>query len=162
MKKRKQISCIMLTGIFTVMINGCAKDGATGPSGKNGNANVSTFNLTASPSNWQTDGSSGWKTDFTAINFNPTLGANEVFLSTDNTNWFALPVTLSANQEIAYSFNSNSLTVDDAMIGTTPLNQPTGTMYFKIVNIPPAAMVAHPNINFKNYSEIKTTFNLPN
>lgn len=165
MKTLKQIGFVMLMGISTVMINGCAKDGAIGPAGvagKNGNANVSTSNLTVAPSDWQADGSGGWKTSFTASGFNPTVGANEVFLSDDNVNWIAMPLTVSSDETIFYSFNATSLTIDDAMIGTNPISQPTGTAYFKIVNIPPAAMIAHPDVNLKNYMEVKATFNLQN
>lgn len=164
MRTLKQIGFIMLMGVSTLMINGCKKDDDSNlqPKGNYGNANETTSNITIASGDWQVDGANGWQHTFNAIGFNPTVGANEVFLSSDNTNWVALPVTLSANQEIAYSFNSSSLTIDDAMIGTTPLNLPTNTMYIKIVSITPAMKKLNPNTNWKNYSEVKTALNLPN
>src|ERR1035437_8272191 len=107
-----------------LLFAGCSKDGATGPAGATGatgNANVQTYNLTQAPNQWTSDGYGGWKAVFTATGFNPTAGAVEVFLSSDNTNWYALPFTLSANQELLYSFNSNSITINDASIGGTAL-----------------------------------------
>ena len=163
MKTLKQVGLMMLMGISTVMINGCAgKDGAPGAQGPSGNANVTTFNQTAAPGNWQADGYSGWLCTFNVTGFNPTLGANEVYFSTDNSNWFALPLTVSSDETIAYGFNSSSLTINCTMIGTTPLNHPTNTWYFKIVNIPPAIKKLNQNTNWKNYSEVKTALNLQN
>ncbi|MHB8259193.1 MAG: hypothetical protein ACYDCN_14440 [Bacteroidia bacterium] len=159
--KKINLSLAAVVTAGMMMFTGCKKDDDTTyqPVGTYGNGNVQTTNETVASNQWTADGNGGWQTTFTATTgFDPTKGAISMFWSSDNTNWLALPVTVSANATIAYSFNSNGLTVDLAAIGTTALAQPTTTCYFKIVVVAPA--MVKPNVNVHSYTEMKAAYHL--
>ena len=147
-------------GISTVMINGCAKDGATGPAGKNGNANVNSSQFTVSPFQWQTSGGSYVATYTAPAITNGNNDAVMLYLNSSS-QWIALPYSsiVVSGDNLGFAYSTNNLTlIYQPASGTSPSN----TWTFKQVVIPPAAMVAHPNVNLNNYMEVKKAFNLPN
>jgi hypothetical protein len=153
----------LVTGIAAgiLLFTGCTKDGATGPAGAAGSANVSTHNISLTPSNWGADGYGGWYTLITTTGYDLTKGAVSTFMSNDNINWLALPAvgfTIGA-PDINYQFNATSIEIFyDAQTGVASIAQPATTLYVKIVLIPPA--MKKPSINYNNYAAVKAAYNL--
>ena len=87
MKRAKQIGLMVLMGISTVMINGCTKDGATGPAGANGISGTNGTQGTAG-----TNGTNG--TQGTA-GTNGTNGTNGSIGATGNANVQVINFTVS-------------------------------------------------------------------
>lgn len=100
MKNNILIGLLMLISI--VILNGCAKDGATGPAGKDGNANVKSQTITITESQWNHTGTVGEPGDgYEAIQTSSIItsdivskGAVMAYLSVDNLEWGSLPFTV--------------------------------------------------------------------
>ena len=170
MKKLKLSAIAVLTSITaTVVLNGCSgKDGApgaTGPAGANGsagapgNANVNTYTFSTTSSSWNVYQSTGW--DYYYINVSMDLtGGVEVYIYDNTLNaWSAMPLV---SNNVSASFETSSGTIWIVFTpanGTGSLNNP-GAFSFKAVTIPPAMQKLHPNLNYKNYSEVARTFGI--
>ena len=143
---------------MATLFMGCTKQGATGPAGANGNANVISSVYDVQPSSWSSDGSGGWYCSLTPVE-NPTLGAVEIYASTDGTDWAALPAigyTVGA-PDINYACNTTTLQVSyDAQTGTASIAKPVNLVYIKVILIPPAVMKQHPNTNWKDINEVNS------
>ena len=162
MKKVKQIGLIMLIGISTVLINGCAKDGATGPAGKDGNANVSG-STSVTTSSWTLTGGIIYSTTITWTPITQAIadkGVVMVYEQVGSSGWNALPYTL-ATVSRTFSFGAGFVNVMYTNTdGSAPSNP--GTQTYRVVAIAASGLSTHPNVNWKNYQEVKTAFGLPN
>lgn len=136
MKKNLLIICSLL-----LLITSCKKpqDGATGPAGPAGNANVSVFYVSCNSGNWSYDATNKvYFNDFLLSQISSAVlqnGTVNVFL-TDSGHSFnsALPMSYQ-NIEFNYVVQLNTLEIQVSNgAGTTPANP--GTQYFKIVVIP--------------------------
>lgn len=169
MKKVKQIGFIMLVCISTTMINGCAKDGATGPQGTpgtngtngvDGNANVVGSNtISITSSDWSL-ASSFYSTSFTSVAITQAIvnnGAVMVYEKLGNS-WQCMPYTTGLNErDFTFSvgaFKIWSHNTDDS-IPTNP-----GPQTYRIVAISASGLIANPNVDLKNYQVVKMTFGL--
>lgn len=165
------IGSILLTSISIVLINGCAKDGApgaqgpqgtagtNGTDGTDGNANVIGTN-TVTTSSWIASGTS-WTTTFTAAGITQNVvdkGIVQVFIQYGSS-WWALP-DLSGNNSTSFGFSLGEVTLLNSNSNGSQATNP-GVQTFRVVIITASNLIAHPNVDFKNYSEIKSTFNLP-
>jgi len=163
---------IYLSIVIIITLSGCAKDGATGltgpqgTAGSNGNANVSaqTFFVTT----WL-GGPHYWHSDINVPALTADVqnsGAVEVFFSYDSvTTWSVLPWDGGlSGYKMTFSTFLNYVTIEWSREGTVTGTDPniffSGTCKFKVVIIPSAQRVTHPEVNWKNYYEIKTTYNL--
>lgn len=155
-------------GISTAMINGCAKDGATGPAGiagtagtngTNGNANVIGSN-SVTTSNW-TLNSGMYSTTLTSSAITQAIvdkGIVMVYESNGIGGWYALPYSF-LGEENAFGFDVGSVTIDISQTdGSAPTNP--GSRTYRIVAISASNLIAHPNVDYKNYQLVKTTFGL--
>lgn len=159
----KHLSIAILIGITTVMINGCAKDGETGPTGKDGkdgNANViGTNSVTVTSSDWSFN-SGYYKTVFTTSDITQAIvdkGFIMVYEKLGN-DWQSMPYLID-NQSRDFSFGVGSVTV---WVHNIDLSTPTnpGAQTYRIVIIPASNLSAHPEVDFKNYKQVKTTFDI--
>ena len=173
MKKVKQIGFIMLMGISTAMINGCAKDGATGPAGTagtagtngtngtNGNANVTGSNtISVTSSDW-TLGSPFYSTSFTSVAITQAIVNNGAVIVYEKlgTSWQCMPYT-SGGEERDFTFGVGTFKIwVQNTDGSAPTNP--GAQTYRIVAIAASGLIANPNVDFKNYQAVKTTFGLP-
>ena len=165
MKKLKQIGLIMLIGIFTVMINGCAKDGAPGaqgPAGVNGNANVLGSNtISVTSSDWTLSGY--YTTSFTLPAITQAIvdkGVVMVYEKMGAASWQCMPYTAGIEErDFTFAVGTFKIWVHntDGSATTNP-----GAQTYRAVAISASNLIAHPNVNWKNYQEVKTIFNLPN
>jgi len=169
-KLMKIILGLILLGSLTTW-NGCKKDDTEyQPKGSYGNANVTSQTFTVS--SWSNT-SSMFYSHFTVANLTAGVqsgGAVMAYLSiNDGTDWDALPTTfysssnhytmgfLTATQLVEVRWtNTNGI----AYSGNDPNSMFGATCKFKIVVIAPAAWLAHPDVDLKNYEEVKSTFNL--
>lgn len=169
MKIKSSFLFIALLASATIF-NGCAKDGATGPAGKDGNANVTSSN-TVTLNNWSSDFDDG--TDYT---YSSTIswasitqaikdkGIVMVYADDKAGSWVALPYTDAGtgySSTLNFYVKVGSVKIeytgyDSPSPGTSSLN---GTIV-RIVAIASSSREAHPNVDLKNYNEVKKVFNL--
>jgi len=172
MKKLKSIILgLILLGSLTIW-NSCKKDDNTEyqPKGAYGNANVTSQTYTVS--SWSAT-SSMFYVHFNTANLTADVqnnGAVMAYLSiNDGTNWNALPCNFySSSNHYTMSFltaiqlvevrwtNANGI----AYTGSDPNSMFGVTCKIKIVIIAQAAWLAHPDVDLKNFEEVKSTFNL--
>lgn len=170
---KKLISIILgliLLGSLTTLYS-CKKDDTEyQPKGAYGNANVTSHTFTVN--SWNAT-SSMFYSHFTISNLTVGVqngGAVMVYLSiNDGTNWNALPCTFySSSNHYTMSFLTATNLVEvrwtnssgTAITGNDPNSMFDATCKFKIVIFAPAAWLAPPDVDFKNYEEVKRTFNL--
>jgi hypothetical protein len=160
--KKTLFSFAILAMMFLVS---CTKPGPTGPegpagtngtNGTNGNANVIGTNTVALNSgNWSAIGSN-FEATITApaitqaIVDKGTIMVYEQFGSY----WVALPYTIG-KLSVVYYFTLNTVKIDYVYNDNSQTPNP-GNKTYRIVAISASAMLAHPNINWENYEEVKT------
>ena len=153
-----------------LLFTNCAKDGMTGPAGPagtngtngtNGNANVVSGTVTVT--NW-TYSSPSYYGDITYASITQSImdkGAILVYLSNGSGGYSQLPLTIyplatySQTYEVVTAFNNVRIYITDSDL-TAP-NAPTAKT-FKIVVI--AAGMVKPNVNVKNYADVKAAYSL--
>ncbi len=177
---------LLIIGISAISsITGCSKDGTIGPAGPKGIpgiANISTDSFhVIGP--WVKgtlfNGNSAYLFTATDSAITPSViagGLVQLYLSPEygkvgngqNGNWVPLPYTVNG-YIWNYEFSPYQITVFiDSINGTLPNTNPySNPTYpngatFKVVCVPPAAKAKHPTTNYKNYAEVKQTFNLAN
>jgi hypothetical protein len=152
MKKLQVLLGIALLGVFA--FSGCTKEGPAGPAGTNGvngNANVIGTN-SVFVSNWTLSGTS-YIASITVPDITPDVvnyGLVEVYIQY-GTAWFCLPDIIGINST-TFGFqagvvdlqNSNS----DNSVPALPSN-----VTIRVVVIPANAIKAHPNVNWRSYSQ---------
>jgi hypothetical protein len=159
-----------LVGFFLLTLTiGCEK-GEDGIPGKDGSANVESRTFSASSWNY----SSPYYylelsvPELTASNIHST--AVMAYFSIDGSNWRAVPYTqyntpsnyfmgcISSvgNVRITWFYDSSLSSGDNPNVyyGTT--------VKLKVVVIPVAAKIINPNIDYKNYEEVRAAFHLQN
>jgi len=147
----------------TLIFSGCAKDGETGPqgpagaAGAAGNANViATNTFTAS---WVLSGTAyGAELSVPAITQDIVdRGSVQVFVQYAD-EWWGLPDLNGVNStQFGFGLGNVSL-LNTNSDGTTP-SLPFVSI-FRVVVISSSNRMANPNVNWKNYKEIKQAFNL--
>jgi hypothetical protein len=166
MKKLSIIATLFLMSISATLFYSCGKDGAPGaqgPQGATGNANViaSVGNTTAS--SWVFNSTyNEWDATFNVSVIDPSVmagGTVQAFLG-DGTGaqWSALPLPYHTSQ-INYTYLLGQVMIEITNSDGSAPSAP-GVYQFKFVVIPPAAMKAHPKMNWKDYTAIKAVCNL--
>ncbi len=160
----KCCSKLVVFVFLIVALNGCKK----GDPGTNGSANVTSG--VYSVSSW-TYSSPQYSANFsvpdlTSANIN--TAAIMVYFSNGG-NWIALPFT-QYNSPYNYfmGFNTGIGNVQVTWIYDTSLSSgkdpnsyySSAALLYKVVIIPPSVMVANPNLDLKNYKDVKRRFNL--
>lgn len=167
MKKMLRINSVILFTASILLITGCKK-GKDGEPGKDGSTNVISKLFSATSASWSNNGSYWYAfltvPDLTTDNINSA--AIQVFFSTSNNSWTAVPYTevASSNYFMGFITKPNNIEVtweNNTSLGSNPNSFYTATtVQFKVVIIPAAARLANPNVDLNNYNEIKKTFNL--
>jgi hypothetical protein len=160
---------IKITGLcflLATIITGCKKDGATGPAGPAGNANVTqqTFTVTTA---WQ--GTTPEKYYFLTVpslTSKALMGSVNIYYSWDNINWSALPTTVGHPTGL-YTFTYMIKTDTVRLSWLLSTSNGGGIIdpyvdgycrYINVVVIPPAMI--KPNTNHHNYAEVKEAYGL--
>ncbi len=162
-----KINTTLFFGVLIILFNSCKKNTA-GPAGKDGSANVTSTVFNAS--SWT------YSSPYYYINLNvPELTSSNinsaavmVYFSKSNGSWIAIPYTqynLPSNYFMGFSSTIGNVQVtwfyDSSLSSGSNPNIFYGvTINLKVVVIPPAMIKLYPNIDLKNYNEVKETFNL--
>jgi hypothetical protein len=168
MKCTKMMLCA--AALSFLLLTGCEKgdNGTSGVKGLDGNANIFNKTYPVSSSQWNYGGKY-WYID---------LPVDELTISTASTagvmvywgggnNWMALPythvntlgnyfmgfVTAVDIVEVRWTYNL-------AGKGDDPCTELGGNFDFKVVVIPPSVMMKNPNLNVRDYQEVKRVLKL--
>lgn len=170
MKKVVQIKLILVILILPFIINSCKKGdtGPTGPEGQSGNSNI--VSTTYSVSSWS------WSSPYYYQNLsvpaltptNVNSAAVMVYFNTSGTTWLALPYTqYNSPYDYFMGFSTSEGNVQvtwfyDSSLssGSSPSTYYGSTIQFKVVVIPPAARIRNPNVDLRNYEEVKQAYGL--
>lgn len=155
-------TCFLICAIFfqSCIVEG--EQGPQGPAGEDGNANVQSSSLTTS--NW-TYLSPDWYINFTYSAITQDIldnGAVLVYVKSGS-NYFQLPYTFYPNSSYSRSYTFKHYLGGLTVVVTDSdwLQSPNpGLLTFKVVVIASSAIAKHPNVNLKNYDEVKKTFEL--
>ena len=158
-----KIKTLIAICAMAVVFTNCKK-GDTGPAGKdgtngtNGNANViSTNNVTIS--SWSLN-SGVYTAGISAAGITQDIvdrGVVMVFIKYGS-QWVSLPDITGKNSTVfAYNVGNIDL-INSNSDGTTPTNP--GTQTFRVVIISASNKIMNPNVNLKNYSEVKQALQL--
>ncbi|MES2689896.1 MAG: hypothetical protein V4658_05800 [Bacteroidota bacterium] len=152
-----------------LLMNGCTKgdEGVPGTPGKNGAANISSRTFTVD--NWL------YTSPYHYVNLNvPELTSANlnsagvmVYFTTKGINWIAVPYTQFAATNYFMGFETSTGNVKitwfyDSSVesGNNPNVYYNTKVQYKVVIIPAADRVLKPNVNYKNYQEVKASFRL--
>lgn len=162
---KNKIKTVMACAIITVLLisNGCKKDKYQ-PKGNYGNANVSSASVTTT-TGWGWDATNFWS--YKTLNWSDITsdvidkGVINVYMSTSY-GWAQWPRTIVLNGGVTQSqrFYSNVGNIQLIIANSDYTNANPGSLSFKVVIVTPLAKMAHPNVNYANYEEVKRTFNL--
>lgn len=156
----------VLTALSSLLFIGCKKveKGETGAPGKDGNANVKSVTLSAT--SWGWNSSQYWRyatwnnvtiLDADVING----GAVMLYQSVGSNNYVQLPITQNMGAYVEHDWFQYTTNTISVYIENSDLSDPNPpTFSYKLVCIPKAAKIMHPNINLKNYNEVKEAFDL--
>lgn len=157
----KTISALLLLVTMT-LFSSCKKEGPAGPAGKDGNANVVSSTITSS--SWAYAAPS-WVITFT----NPAItqeiinsGAVLVYLKVGNS-YNQLPLTFYPSSDYSTTIEVSTFVGGLSLFWTdSDLIQPInpGSRTFKVVVIAASGRIQNPNVDYSNYEEVKSTFNL--
>lgn len=159
-----------MLGMFALacglLITGCKKGdtGPAGPAGTNGTngvANIKTNTFTTNTNQWIADNTNKlYYYNYTSSDITSAVlssGAVMVYLGDGTGNlWIAMPFS-TQGVEFTYGIKPSSVEIDVSLSSGLMPNNPGGQQ-FKVVIIPPA--MVKPNVNVKNYSEVKAAYNL--
>ena len=153
---------VLLTVI--TLFSSCAKDGAPGPQGPQGNANVVAGNYDVKYSAWSiytpSQGLWFYTVSVTDNDITPAIVSNgsvSAFISFDNNTWYNLPYndfqtsTFFINYRFLYSAGVVSFDIVPSDGGAITLYN---DYYFKVVAIAGSIVKKHPGTNWNNYEEV--------
>ena len=154
--------CLLIAGATT--FSNCAKDGAVGPAGKDGNdgnANVVSSSITSG--SWSFV-SPSWSQYFTYSAITQDIlnnGAVLVYVA-EGVNYYQLPYTFYPSSSYSRTYNYvHYLGGLKVYVTDSDLNTPEpGTLKFKVVVIEASGLMKNPNVDLNNYQEVKKAFNL--
>lgn len=147
---------------MAVIFNSCKKNKSTGA-----NVKTKTFSVTT----WSNDGTS-WYANHANSDITSEIqssGTVDLFFSSDGgSRWQALPFTLyngsSANYFWFYNYSTGNVqvgwTFNGVGLGADPNTKYGTTCMFKVVCISAATRAKNPDLDWKNYNEVKKRFHL--
>lgn len=159
---------IKILTVFTVIagmlaFTGCKK-GDTGPAGPPGNANVQAYTFNVYASDWTANNvNKEWYVDLTLPAGADVSGAVLVYLQYDSYSyWAALPhVDFGITFEYGFDPSTYVVEVQSQDAAYTSMIPNPGPVNFRVVTIPQAMSKSGSPVNWKNYAEVKKTFQLP-
>jgi hypothetical protein len=168
----KPIKTILYTAAVCLLLStGCEKAdvGKSGLNGIDGNANIFNKAYPISSTQW-INGPDYWLMDLPVDELTITTASTagvQVYWGEDDT-WYAIPytsvrttgnyfmgfITSVDNVRISWTYNSIGH-------GSNPCNiLPGNFKFFKVVVIPPSVMMKNPNLDLKDYQEVKKVLKL--
>jgi len=173
MKKTIQIQTIAFLGSVVLFIGACTKEGPAGPKGdpgQNGHTNVYAYNYSFT-SGWPYTSPSYYRNlAVPALNAaNIDSAAVMVYFSKGLGIWDAMPFTqyngLSPNYFMNFDTGVGNVQVTWTYNGSSQGSDPNTyynitTIKFKVVVIPPSGRVANPDLDLRDYKEVKKRFHL--
>jgi hypothetical protein len=154
-------SILVGLAILATVLFSCIK-GDQGADGNDGNANVfGTNDITVNGGDWVADGTF-FRADLTSPDITQAIVDKGIVMVYEKAGsyWNALPYTWGITS-VSFDFGLNSVGVYyESNDGNQTANP--GTRIFRIVSISALNAKAHSTVDWKNYSVVKETFNLPN
>jgi len=149
--KRFKVAFAAILMVGTVFTACSGEDGAIGPEGATGNANVTSNTFTVIAADWGGVGRAP-KYDANITQAVVNSGTVSAFITTDTitdaTTWQPIPV---GNFSFSYK-------TDSAIFLTPGFTGANFTTYYKVVSIPSGAKLA--GVNVEDYEEIKAVYGL--
>ena len=161
MNSIKSITSLVLLVTMTIF-SSCKKEGPAGPAGKDGNANVVSSTITSS--SWAYTEPS-WAITFTDPAITQEIinsGAVLVYIKVGD-NYTQLPLTFYLSSSYSSTIEVSTFVGGLSLFWTdSDLVQPNnpGSQTFKVVVIAGSGMIQNPNVDYSNYEEVKSKFNL--
>lgn len=162
MKIKTLIAIFAMALVFT----NCKK-GDTGPAGQdgtNGNANVTSVTLTTS--SWAWNSSQKWRyATWNNVSILNTSVINDgvvmLYQLVGTNSYVQLPITQNQGAYAEHDWFEYSPNTISVYIENSDLSDPNPSPFtYKLVCIPKSAKMANPNVNWKNYTEVKNALNL--
>jgi hypothetical protein len=133
-----------------------------------GNADITTRTFSVSSWTWR---SPDYYTDLSVPELtsdNINVAGVMVYFSRSSNNWIAVPYTqYNSPYNYVMNFSSAPGTIEVSWFYDTGLFQGSDpnayyntTVQIKVVVIPPADRIKYPDVDYKNYNEVKKAFNL--
>ena len=157
----------------SLAITSCGRDGdpgAQGPAGPKGNANVKNWFLSTISTDWQTFGTPGNTNHSKYVTFSiPELTStyvdNGMVLVYLNQNGFYTPLPITAptgtNNVLFFNYVSiGNVEIDIQLSDLSTPNTANANYDFKVVAVAGSVKLANPNLNWKDYNEVKKRLNL--
>jgi len=149
-----------------LIFSSCKKEagpkGDTGPAGANGNANVTSYTVNTTASNW-TFSAPSWScmVNFPQLTTAIANGGVVAGYWQSGANWIPLPkvtyISSTVSSKMQYDFTTAEVhlyfTYSDNSTPPTP-----GTQVFRFVLIPPAMI--KPNVNYDNFDDVRSAYKL--
>jgi len=167
MKKSIKLSLLMLVCASVTVFDACKKPekGDTGPAGADGNANVHSQISTVT--SWSFS-APVYYADITVPALTEAIANNGAVLvymasSGGGSPYMQLPVTVYPSASYSETFSVITATgVVEINIKDSDLTSPSlpSAHTFKIVTIESRMLQAHPEVNLKDYEQVKRVFNL--
>jgi hypothetical protein len=161
MNSIKTITSLVLLVTMTIF-SSCKKEGPAGPAGEDGNANVVSSTITSS--SWAYTAPS-WAISFTYPAITQDIinsGAVLVYIKVGN-NYSQLPLTFYQSASYSSTIEVSTFVGGLSLFWTdSDLTQPNnpGSQTFKVVVIAASGLIQNPNVDYSNYEEVKSTFNI--
>ena len=152
--------------VFAVLLtfNGCKKGdtGPQGPAGADGNADVHAQVFTVSSWIFSTPYYSADIVDTDITQSIVDYGAVIIYISNGSGGWELFPVTVFHGSYSSYYTAVHYLHGVTIWISDSDSVQPAdpGTKTFKIIAISSQVMIAHPDLDWSNYSKVQKTLRL--
>lgn len=161
-KIKKTALSLLCLALFSFYIIGCkGVAGPTGPQGIQGNqGNANVHSKTYTVTSWDGVGTSFAFKDIANSDITQEIIDNGAILVYEgNTGlWNAMPYA-NQNDEWRFLIGLNNFRVILLHANGTTVSNP-GTRNFKVVIISGDALISNPNINWKDYEEVKAKLNL--
>jgi hypothetical protein len=152
---------------MTFLLASCAKDGAVGPQGPQGNANVQATTITVNAADWQ-NGGNHWKTTLSVPSITQAVADRGIVAVYYNyapqpTDWIPLPLVTypSTYSQTWTPFNYvGGVRIEIVDSDRTLPIKPVSAYKFKVVTVAPS-LHKMPKVDWNNYAAVAKAFNLP-
>ena len=155
----KNIGIALVCGFFA--LTSCTKEGPQGPQGPQGPpgvVNVEDISFTVNPRDWQTASSTDLFVQVSVPDITQDIVDNGMVVVYLENNGFevALPST-SYSGNFSYTFQPSYIAgeLDIDLVANQNIATPTTSYDFKIVIVSAQVRLANPNINWRDYNEVK-------
>ena len=174
MKKTFRTMTMVLAGMALTLgltVSSCkkAEQGPKGEDGKNGNANVKTKIYTVTPGLWNGNSTTPYEVTVNVPEISNAETEAVIIYYSDAPSgnyWYPLATEYSTSGsgsslsvfQFTGAIKTGRLDLSWVDYYSSAYHAPSGTLYFKIVVIPPAKVIS--SVDTKNYTQVKAAYNL--